>query len=110
MGKAGVHIVVSGPGGATSELFLEVLDPLAAEFFDGQWHRQRMHWRVNGDGTGTLRQWIDGTLIAEETGAISADAVSLTHLMLGANRNHGMDEPMTLWLGPVRLWREGPGW
>lgn len=110
MGKSGDRIVVSGPGGASSGLFLELDRPLATDYFDGAWHRYRMHWRINDDGTGTLRQWIDEELVAESTGSINSTAENISFLKLGANRNHGMDEPMSLWFGPIRMWQRDPGW
>lgn len=110
LGVNGDEFVMSGPGGSTYELYHASTDPAPSEYFDGQWHRYRMHWRMNGDGTGTLQQWFDDRLVWEATAEIDPEATTFSDLMLGSNRNSGAPEAMSVWWGSIRLWQQNPGW
>ncbi len=80
-------------------------------FFDGKWHRYRMHMRVNTNGanTGALALWLDDTRVANIQN-LDVQASSIYQLPLGRNLNQGPASPQSIWWGSISVYRTNPNW
>ena len=85
--------------------------PPASAYFDGQWHRWRMHYKVSAGGTnnGIAILYLDNTPVHAFTNVtIARDYI--WSIALGRNLNQGPVQIQTLKWGSVRVWNVSPGW
>jgi hypothetical protein len=85
--------------------------PPPSAYFDGQWHRWRMHFKVSAGGTnnGTAILYVDNTLVHAFTNVTIARNF-IYGIALGRNLNQGPIQLQSLNWGSVRLWNVSPGW
>ncbi len=78
--------------------------------FDGQWHRFRMHGKVNtaGQNNGAYQAWMDDILFYNANNV--SIPYSIVGIWLGANLNQGPATVQNLWWGRVIAYDKNPGW
>jgi hypothetical protein len=85
--------------------------PETGAYFDGRWHRWRLHMRVSprllSDGVAVA--YFDNTRIASFT-EMMIPRRAITGLALGRNMNQGPASPQQLWWGKISVYRTDPGW
>ncbi len=81
-----------------------------ASIFDGQWHRFRMHGKVNTNGqvNGVYEAWIDNILFYQATNVNIP--YKIEGIWLGANLNQGPAQVQDMWFGRVQIFNGNPGW
>lgn len=89
----------------------------SADYWDGQWHRYRFHWKISSPGgsDGAVQVWIDDQLVYSRTGIRTTDSsrqaiTSIYSIYLGRNMNQGPGQEQSVWWGAVRAWNTNPGW
>lgn len=113
IGQQGDRITVGGPGGINEDV---ISGYRASEFWDGQWHRYRLHFKFSSSSTaadGAIEVWIDDKKVFSRTNLVSGAQYAgdaFFGVALGRNLNQGPAEDMALWWGRVAVWRENPGW
>lgn len=85
--------------------------PHPSTYFDGQWHRWRMHLKVSAGGgaVGIAILYFDDKHVATFRN-VNIPRNSIVGLALGRNMNQGPTQAQSLWWGRVRAWRTDPGW
>ena len=78
-------------------------------FWDGEWHRIRAHWKL-GNGDGVYRLWFDDDLVLDRTDVDTQGTTTNWGMKLGANMNQGPGQEQTLHWGGIRIWTTDPGW
>jgi hypothetical protein len=82
----------------------------SAPYWNGQWVRVRVHWRVGRwPRYGAVRLWIGDRLI-DDNRRLETQATGIYMLRLGANMNNLVEQPQSLWWGRVSVWNRDPGW
>lgn len=81
--------------------------PKPSEYFDGKWHRWRLHVRVGRNGLATA--YFDDRLIHAFVG-VPIDRSSIYGIALGRNINQGPVRPQSVNWGLIKVWRQDPGW
>ena len=116
-GYQGAHAVMVGwpgdfadPNSSESE---RASAGAGASYWDGEWHRVRMHWRrssttSSADGVFTLE--IDGEITFSATDITTNTMGSFWSLALGRNLDGMNTEDQSLWWGRLRIWVEDPDW
>lgn len=80
----------------------------AADYFDAQWHRIRVHWRHD---PGLYWLEVDGRVLANVTGFTVHPEVVLRAILLGRNKDDGIRQGTeSLWWGKMSIWTTNPGW
>lgn len=79
-----------------------------ADYFDGQWHRVRVHWRHS---PGAYEIWIDGEKVLDLDGFEVHPEIRLSAVLLGRNKDDGNPSGTeSLWWGKMTVWTQDPGW
>jgi hypothetical protein len=81
--------------------------PSGSTYFDGQWHRWRLHTKVGLAGIATA--YLDNTKIAQFVN-VSINRTGIYGVALSRNMNQGPTQVISLKYGAVRVWRSDPGW
>lgn len=89
----------------------------AAQYWDGQWHRYRFHWKISSPGAsdGAVQVWIDDKLVYSKSGIRTVDhsgnpITAIYSVALGRNMNQGPGHEQHIWWGAIRGWKTNPGW
>jgi hypothetical protein len=103
-GTFGNSLATNYPGGTTKNKAYPT-----SNYFDGQWHRWRMHIKVSSAQTGIARFYLDNTAIGQVSG-INIPGGAIYGLALGRNLNQGPLQVQSVNWGQVKVWRVDPGW
>jgi len=85
-----------------------VSNPSTVDYFDGEWHRWRMHMKVGA--AGIFKCWFDNTLWRNSINQPITTATYIYGLALGRNMNEGPLQAQTLDWGIYRVYNTDPGW
>lgn len=94
--------------GGIADPFGAVQGSDVADYFDGEWHRIRLHLRSDPG-----RYWleVDGKELIEVTGFTIHPEVVMSTILPGRNKDDGITSGTeSLWWGPITVWTEDPGW
>ena len=104
-GKIGVGSPVTEDGNTEVEPYASAE---SCTYFDAQWHTVR--WHIRHD-PGVHELWIDGVKVLEHTGFTIHPEVVSRALLLGRNKDDGIEEGTeSLWWGKVTIWDANPWW
>jgi len=88
--------------------------PSGAVYWDGNWHRVRLHWKFSSTASatdGVYQLWIDEPIVYDNRSLTTTEGNAIHWLVLGANLDQGIPAgTMSLWWGRIRVWNEDPGW
>ena len=116
------QVILGGYGGTNGHLNFgypdhedandtDFLTPPTSAYFDGNWHRWRLHLKVSAGGTnnGIAILYLDDTLVKAFTNVTIARQF-IYGIALGRNINQGPIQVQTVKWGSVRAWNTSPGW
>lgn len=87
-------------------------NPAPADFYDGQFHRYRLEFKLSSTPTSTdggIRIWVDSHLLIDKQGLV-IDRPFFYGFKLGANLNQGPGQLQSITWDSMRVWTVNPGW
>ncbi len=82
--------------------------PFPTQYYDGQWHRWRIHARVGATGTAVFA--LDNAVYKSYTNVPITTVTAIFGIALGRNLNQGPVLAQSVKWSNVRAWKSDPGW
>lgn len=95
----------------TGQMAVSEMDsPGDGKYWDGEWYRYRVHYKIGSGSNGIVQMWImphdgaDVLYVDQHNVNWGRNYDSIDWLYLGANMNKGTSRTMSAWWGAVRVW------
>jgi hypothetical protein len=81
--------------------------PHGSDYFDGQWHKWRFHFRVGLNG---LAAFTFDDRPGKTLANIPVNRAGIYGIALGRNLNQGPTRPQSVWWSGIKIYNADPGW